>query len=367
MKLKMETTKLQGMLSKSIKGVGNNKLIPLTSLMLVKLEDNTLTLVTTDATNYLYIREPDIKGEDFYVTLYAEQFSKLIARLTSEYVSLELKQSAVEVISGNGVYLLELPLDENGELIKYPDPLNDFVPSDDTVELDYETVKTVLTEVKSALAVTLEEPCYTNYYVGDAVIATDRYKIAYMDKQVFDKARLISADTFELLSVTQAEKISVDFNDPVIVFDTPQCTIYGNTSSGVEDFSADIITGLVQEEFDCMCKLSKTELLQALDRLMLFVGQYDKNSITLTFDKKALQVSSKAATGIETIEYLESVNHKNFTGCVDIKMFTTQVNVQCGDTVKLYYGADNSIKIVDDDSGVQHITALLDDDDGGQE
>ena len=50
MKLSIKTEKLKEMVSRSIKGVGNNKLIPLTSLMAIELKDGKLTLITTDAT-----------------------------------------------------------------------------------------------------------------------------------------------------------------------------------------------------------------------------------------------------------------------------------------------------------------------------
>lgn len=61
MKLQIKTTKLQEMLARAIKGASNNKLIPLTSLIAISLKDGELTLITTDATNYLYVRD-DAEG-----------------------------------------------------------------------------------------------------------------------------------------------------------------------------------------------------------------------------------------------------------------------------------------------------------------
>ena len=63
MKLTINTSTIQNMVAKSMKGAPCNKMIPLTSLMAIELKDNVLTLITTDSTNYLYVREEKVAGE----------------------------------------------------------------------------------------------------------------------------------------------------------------------------------------------------------------------------------------------------------------------------------------------------------------
>ena len=357
MKLKIGTVKLQEMVSRAIKGAGNNKLIPLTSLMSIKLENKILTLTTTDATNYLYISEPGIEGEDFSITVPVDTFSKLIARMTCENVTMELKENSLQV-HGNGKYDIELPLDENGEPIKYPDPLAD-VELKKTAELSYTTVNNILNSVKPALAVTLEEPCYTGYYVGDKVVATDTYKVASMDTAILKKPKLISPEMMNLLSVMTAEKIKVCIKDSNIIFYTDGCVVYGNEMEGIEDYAIDAISSLVETEFESRCKIAKAGLLQLLDRLSLFVGIYDKNAVVLTFTKEGLQVSSKASNGVELIPYVESENFKDFVCSIDIEMLSSQIKGQTTDIIELYYGLDNAIKMVD--GNITQIVALLED------
>ena len=55
MNLTIKTTELQEMVSKASKCVSNNKLIPITSLMNIKVCNHKLTLTTTDAINYFYV------------------------------------------------------------------------------------------------------------------------------------------------------------------------------------------------------------------------------------------------------------------------------------------------------------------------
>lgn len=360
MKLIINTLKLQEMVAKAVKGASNNKMLPITSLIAIQLQNNRLTLITCDASNYLYIREDGIEGDDFYAVVNVDTFSKLIARMTSDNITLELLDSSLQ-ITGNGKYMIELPLDEEGNAIRYPDPLadnlKDTMPST-TVNLS--VIKSILTTCKPALAVTMEVPCYTGYYVGDNIVATDTYKICGMDIKLFDEPKLINPEMMNLLDVMTDEQISVTIKDNVLAFITPNCQVYGHTLEGIEDYAIAAINGLLNESFDSVCKLPKNVLLNLLDRLSLFVGVYDKNGIYLTFANNGLIVSSKATTGTETIEYVDSKNFKDFTCCIDIEMLKSQVKAQAGDIIELWYGKDNAIKLVD--NNITSIIALLEDD-----
>lgn len=359
MKMTINTSTLQGMVAKAMKGASCNKMIPLTGLMAIELKANRLTLTTTDATNYLYIREDKVEGDDFYVVVQAEMFSKLVAKLTCEKVSLELKDNTL-MVKGNGKYSIELPLDEEGELIKYPNPLNGKPFVGDTATINLSTVKLILNTAKAALADTLEVPCYTGYYVGSKVVATDTYKICGIDIKLWDEPALISPEMMNLLDIFTEEKIAVYRNDNTMVFNTTNCTVYGTLMDSIYDYQFDAIDGLLEQGFDSTCKITKSALLQLLDRLALFVSPYDKNGVYLTFTRDGLQIESKQANSVETISYVESDNFHDFTCCVDIEMLHSQVKANTGDGITIHYGEDNAIKIAD--GNVVQVIALLEDD-----
>jgi DNA polymerase III sliding clamp (beta) subunit (PCNA family) len=358
MKLTINTATLQGLVARAMKGASCNKMIPLTGLMAIELKDHTLTLTTTDATNYLYVRENKVDGDDFYVVVQADIFSKLIARLTCENVSLALKNSSLTV-TGNGEYSIELPLDEEGELIKYPNPLSNFVKGEPT-QINLSTIKLILSTAKVSLATTLDVPCYTGYFVGHKIIATDTCQICGIDIKLFDQPVLISAEMMNLLDVMSSEKIDVYTGGDTMMFSTQDCIVYGKTMDCLSDFQIDAIDSLLGENFDSACRLSKSALLQLLDRLSLFVGVYDKNGIYLTFTRDGLMITSKQANSSEVIKYIESDNFKDFTCCVDIEMFRSLIKANTGDSIEMQYGEDNAIKLTD--GNVTQILALLEDD-----
>lgn len=361
MKFTMSTEKLKEMVSRAVKGVGNNKLIPLTSLMAITLKNNRFILTTTDATNYLYIIEDKILGEDFYAVVDANVFSKLISKMTCEHVILEIREDLNCLqVKGNGTYKIELPVDENGEYIKYPDPYSKVSEVQDCGVINRTTISVILDTIKPALATTLENPCYTGYYVGNNVLATDTYKIASLDLKLLDNAKLISSEMMDLLAVMNTEKIKVDIVNNDIIYSTPDCIVMGKLMEGLDEFAIDPIMELVNTEFEHSCSIPKSALLQLLDRLSLFVGTYDKNAIYLTFTQEGLQISSKAASGVEIIDYVSSKDFTDFTCAIDIQMLTNEVKAIQSDVVDIQYGEDNAIKLVD--GNITIIVALLEDD-----
>lgn len=367
MKLTINTAAFQNMVAKAVKGAGMNNDLFITQLMSIKLENNLLTLATTDNSNQLYVRQDKVAGEDFSVVVPADKFAKLISKLTCENVTLELQSKDGEldklVVKGNGKYVIELPYDEEGELIEFPDPVaqttNEFWS---TAELQLSTVRHILNTAKAALLVGKDDLCYSDYYVGDRVVATDTYKICGIDIKIFDEPKLISPRLMDLLDVMSSENIDVRYKDDVVIFETGEVVLYGVVDEGIEDYKIDAISGLIDEQFPSSCKIEKQALTQMLDRLSLFVDVFDKNSVYLTFTKDGLMVSSKQDSGSETIPYKESQNFNDYTCCLDIDLFKTQVKAYQSDVIEILYGKENSIKFVL--GNTKQIIALADDDRG---
>lgn len=355
MELKIKTLTLKEMVTRAVKGASCNKLIPITSLMALELKNHMLTITTTDATNYLYIKQDKVDGDDFYVVVEVETFSKLVARMTCETITLKVKDSSLEV-KGNGTYNIALPTDEEGEVIKYPDPLASVELKGEGKQIHLSTIQAILNSVKPALAVTLEIPCYIGYYLGDTVIATDTYKISSMAVKLVDEPMLVASETMNLLAVMTSENINLDVFDNVIVFTSPDCAIYSTKMEGLDDYNPEGIMKVVNTVCPSVCKVPKTALLQLLDRVLLFVSQYDKNCIHLTFAKEGLQISSMAENGVEIIPYAESKKFKEFTCDIDITMLVSQLKAQATDMIELHYGNDKFIKSID--GNITHLIAL---------
>ena len=339
------------MVARSRKGASNNSILPITSMMAIELKDNKLTLITTDATNYLYVMQNNIEGDDFYATVMADTFAQLIGKMTSEKITLELTGSTLKVTGGKGEYIIDLVMEEDGEIVKFADP-RDSVELEPLEDINLTTINSIIEYAKASLAVTLEEPCFINYYCGDKVIATDSLKICSMDVKLWEEPRLIPSEVFELVKLMIDEKINVSAAGDIIMFSTPDVIVYAHTADGIEDYPADAIYNLVSKEFISSCKIKKTDLIQLLDRLSLFVDKMDKGIIYLSFTDEGLQVKSKKSNSIEVIPYVES-GEEEFNCAVDISMLQNQAKSFGGDVITIDYGNNDT-----DADGNQVSTAL---------
>lgn len=363
MKISVNTVQLQDMVSRAVKGAGMNKMLPITSLMAVRVADKKLTLITTDASNTLYISH-STDAKDFYCVVGVEQFSKLVSKMTCETTTLELDDSILTV-KGNGTYKIELPLDVNGTTITYPDPLADSSDMNPLGTFKLSDVKTILNTCKASLAVKSDEEIYTGYYVGDRVVATDAYQISALDVKLFpetDAAYLISPELMDLLDEMRTEKIQAFAKDDVLVFtstgdEADECSVYGYQMSGVDEYSIDELSALIEEDFESSCKVSKGDMLSLLERISLFVDEYDEHMITLTFTDAGIDVSSKKSNGVETIPYMSSEKFKPYTCPIDISVLIAQIKASSTDALTIQYGNECSIKLVDDN--ITQVIALF--------
>ena len=359
--MKVVTSRMKEAVNKAIKGAGFNNLIPITSMIGIKLADGKLRLLTTDMTNTLCIIIDKVAGEDMDITIDADKFGKLIAKTTSEDIDLSVKDDVL-FVKANGTYKIPLISDEEG-LISFPDInlMKDIKTIDCHTKLS--SVMPAYNINKSALAKTLENPALTGYYCGDTVISTDANVITFNGFKMFDYEEpiLISAQQMQLLTLNTKEDIDVLISGNTIQFVTEDVVIDGALMEGIEDFPASEVNAYLDEAFTSSCKLPKDLLLSVLDRLALFIEPYDKNGAYFTFGRKGISIHSKKGASTETINYVESKDFAPFVCCVDIPMLKEQLQSNPDDTVKICYGNENALKI---ESGkVTQVIALLEDED----
>lgn len=361
MKLVVSTQVLQEMMVKAVKGASNNKMIPITGLLTMQVKDSVLELITTDATNTLKVMySPVMDAEGFYVVVPVELLSKLVAKTTAKTMTFELLSDNLSV-KGNGEYSIELPVDENGQLIKFPpQPESEETVSKGVISLN--TVKSVLAANRASLAQTMEVPCLTGYYCGvDEVISTDSFAVCAnrVGGKILPQPVLIPTEVMNLLALMDEEQINVQGHGKKIVFSTKNVIVYGTELEGIEDYPIQAIQDYLNTSFEHKCEIPRQTLLDVLDRLSLFVAPYDKNELCLTFTPNALVISSKRSNGTESINYLQSTPVKEFACRADIELLKSQVTGVSADNIELWYGHDKALKV--SSGAITQIIALLHD------
>lgn len=357
--LSLSTETFKALVSKAYKGVGNNKLLPLTQLLCIKVSDGKLTLVSSDSsgTNYLYVTQTGVDGE-FYAVVLADQFAKLIEKLTCDKVTLEVDADKLN-ITGNGKYTIALQYDEMGNSIQYPDPLSELKKAKESIEVNMDVASRSINSVKPSLATDTKLPCLTGYYAGDIIAATNGDEMSIFNHECLKTPAVIYPIALELLVLSADDKFTVEkYAGQIIVFRASDIVIYSHEMEGLEDYPSDALKDFLESDMPSKCKLSKNALLQALDRISLFVGTYDDNAIKLHFSGKALEISSLASTGVESITY-NSGDKDDFECTLDLQSFMKHVKTQSTDEVELQFGDDSAIKLIDNE--IVQILSLFED------
>lgn len=358
-KMVIPTGKFQDMVARAAKGASENKLLPITSMMAVELKDNTLTLTTTDTANYLKVIAEKVEGDDMYAVVNVDLFSKLVAKMTSETITIILTENSLQV-KGNGTYNLALETDEDGP-VQYP--IYSFNKSSEPETIHLTSIKNILATNKAAVSKSLESPFLCGYHIGERVITTDGDAICINDMKLFKEPALISQEMMNLLSLNTEEKITCWRDKDNFLFETPDVVIFGCAHDGIEIYPVEEISSYLDAEFGSMCKLPKILLQNVIDRLALFIEPYDKNGAYFTFTKEGVKVHSKKSSSVEVIAYQESKDFSPFVCCVDIPLLRQQIDANPGESIEVWYGHEAALKI---SSGkVTQVISLLEDEEIG--
>ena len=359
MKLRVKTNLLKELVNKASKCSTQNKMIPLTSLMSIVADSGKISITTSDAVNFFTLSEDAEVLEPFSVVVNVELFSKLVAKTTSDIITLELNSTSLS-FTGNGTYQIELPLNEEGSLIIFP-PIPTVENSvKGTIKLA--AVKSVILANKPALAVGMEAPHLTGYYCKEKkVISADSFNICINAVETFPESVLITPIVFDLLSMSDTEDIAYEYTNDVIIFTTPKMSLFSRNMKGIENYPVDAVESFEDAEFPSKCTLPKTALLNVLDRLALFINDYDTNGVYINFTNEGAKIVSTRNNATELIPYQGSENFAPFTCLVQIESLKKQISARTGEVVNIHYGQSGALKLVD--NNVIQIIALINDED----
>lgn len=360
----IKTETLKRVLDKSIKGCSFNKMIPITSLMSITVEDNRITLYSTDKLNYLKVTDViDEKQDNFNIVVDAQLFYNLIHKTTVDKVNLSVNEDSTLLnIEGNGNYTLEIPIDEEGNMIRFPE-LVDIREESTAVEIDLESLREKLNVNKASLPLTLESKELNSYYFTDNIITTDAFKVCATNNmsKLVDTDMCLTKDFVELLLgmtydvafvVISGDNVQV-YNDNFVLVG-PQCDLK-------DKYPLAAIKNYLESDFANECSIKRKDLLEVLDRLGLFISPYDKNSIDLIFGKEGIKINSKKKNGVELISYLETDKKlklkEDYVTLIDINMLKSQIEALKDENITIHFGNDKAIKITSKE--VVQIVSLL--------
>lgn len=344
MELKLKTETLKTLTTKVVKGMGNNKMLPITEMIGINITDTQLSLLTTDGRNQVEVKAT-IENPDKVNTKLAingDSFSKLIQKITTEFITFSIQENKL-TIKGNGTYTFALPVDEDNNLVTF-DSLS--LQGLEEIEVSTAALKDSYLLNKESVATTMEYPAYTGFYYDETgSVATNSLKISCVKNPVFKSQMLLPNSFVQLFSLLDEDKAKMIENNSEIFIYTSTAAIKGPKMSELLDFPVSDIKPFLDVEMEHKVRVNKQALLNLLDRILIFVTPYDKNGIRIDFTKDGLRVWTIKGDNNELLPYSGSDNQVDSTIKIDITNFKALVSTNPEEEVTIHYGNPNAIKM----------------------
>lgn len=336
----MNTAKMNSILGRISKGVGNSKILPITEYLKIELKDKVLTITATDSANFIEHVEHDIEGENGVAIVKADKLIKLVAKTTEKEVSFELKDTFLQV-KGNGTYKVEI-----FDTDEYPS--YEFNTDVKGVAVKTATLKKVFNTNKSAIATDMLMPCLTGYNLGDTAITTDGSKMCLNEVSIFPEERaLIPQKLADLISVLNTEEVYVQKDGNKLLFSTEGTTIFGTELDGIENYPD--VSPVTNIPFQNHAVIKRQQLLDALDRLSLFVDNDTSYAVWIEFLEDALYVSDYKKKSTEKIDYIDKAqNEKDIRMTFNLVYLKDLVSALNKDNAEIYYSEGLPLKLKED-------------------
>lgn len=341
--ISIKTDVLRNMLNRIQKGLGNSRIIPVTGMLNIKVENNLLTIVATSIDTFIEIVENIRSEKNFNVVVDSNTLIKLISTISVGVVMFDVNENALDVV-GNGQY--RLPLID----ITYPT----FNFGDNFIEYQLKTteLQTTLNINKTAVAVNTVMPCLAGYYIdNDRIVTTDGVKMCIINKQYVDEPLLLSQKIVDLIDIISEEDIIMRICGGAINIKSNTINIYATEMDNKEDYPD--VSEILRMEYPFTCALRKDELISCLTRANIFADPFENNGVYLEFKNNSVTVKDTKNNFYEEL-VLSTLLSDEYTIFVNAQLFLDLLAGQPGDTVTINYGNEYAIKL---DS--EHIIQIL--------
>lgn len=368
--LKIETKKLQKMVG-AVNKVKQSNILEITKYWHMVCTGDTLIMTGYDGNNHIRVIEENIKGKPFDIILRAEQFGKLVSKLSVEQTTLVPKDNFL-LVKANGEYKIDLIQDE-----VYPD-FDAKVPDNEEIEsvvtISMKTIRDIAQTNKTAVSQSISDGIYVGYRLSEeSAITTDTIRVCInpITIEELEEPILIRPEMLDMLVTIDAEEVNLfQWGDSWLYFQSDDIEVIGKQLEGIEDFAD--ISEITETEFPGEVVLNKNDVINILDRLTLFLSKFDKNLVTLTFTEKQLEIQTTSGS-FESIDYISIIETSNksdkkaheFSCMVNTTFIKDILAVVNEDNFVIKYGDDVLLNI--ESCGVEHFLATSEGDDDSVE
>ena len=280
--MQVKTVTLQNLIKKVSK-MGVNKNIGITEYYYLTGCGDKLSITATDGNNFI---EASVKTEcdNIDVIVQSDSFAKIIDKTTKEVVELTVNPDHLEFI-GNGTYKIPIYTGED-----YPVPNYDKFKMADGFKVGIDDLKSITTVNKAAVANSPTGGSLNGYLVTPVgTITTDEKRVCFNDRVKSETPILLSKEMVNLITTISDLDIGVKYQDGQVYIASESVQIVGPELEGKETFPD---TSYLIEQMDNVfneCKINKSVVVKALERLAIFVSPFDKSELIMIAEEDFIQ------------------------------------------------------------------------------
>lgn len=351
MKIELGTEKLKSAVNKVYKGVGQSGIFLTTTIIGIEGKDGNITLMATDRSANIKVTLKEVISKDiqpFYTNTVAERFKKLLDRTQSATVVLDIQPDKI-VFSGSGDANLEIVYnDEDGEATLAR--MQDISVSGEPKTVKVADLKKFLTYLKGTLPISIENPVYLGYRLFNNKAMTYNNFGANLIEIGWDEEALIPSNVVNLFEVLEGDTAAVTVADNKIKIVTDTVEITGALRKEVAEYNTDRFTKLIYNEkvFDKKVEVDRVRLVNALDRIRLFIGKEDEKVFDIEVDEKSMVFITLAKNCVEKVDFDSSENDKVIAHKIGIDVFEAALSAIKGQKVVIYFGEQGGCRLVEE-------------------
>lgn len=351
--MKLSTNNLKSMLGRVASCKATN-LLEITNYYELRFDSTSFKLSGTDGTNFITVEDKEgASDEEVAIIVKADQFTKLINKTTKDEVDLVLTENCLEV-RGNGIYKVEIV--EGEQYPKFD------LSVDSTYKVNLDSLKDGINRGKYAKSNVPNDGVLFSFLIRDEqIITADAIKVynKVIAGEIEGLTALISPALANMILALDSKEvqINVDETDNKIQFVGENVVVSGAIVDGADDYPD--LSEMIQMSLPYTVELDTKLVLQAIDRLNLFVTAYDKNVVDIVFTGNALTISTTSKS-YETIPYITTLpDDVEFIATVNCKYLQDIFNSADEPSLKVEFGADDILKFDTIDSTM--LLAVADD------
>lgn len=365
----IKTDKIKDIANKVAISVDGERTSPISELIELELNNKNLTLKTTNKEYFFKTTIKDVTNTDeyFHVTIVADTFLTLITKTTSNEIKFEIVNNNL-VLYGNGKYTFPLVLD-NDQVVVLPEIEFKETGNEIKFEIDGNILKSIYEfnsrELNKEVAV---DPIQKYYYLDNkgALTFVEGACISEFEINTTPFKLLLNERLVQLFKLFSGQKVNVTILKEATNLNTDDSQVFKNKikftiedseliailpdSDLVEKYPSIQIRALANIDYPGQVIISKTLLLEALDRLSIFNRKGSSTKVDLKkcgqldFSNDSVKIISLKDQNSETIPYLNgSLKPFTFTSYVSLSDLTKHGNISLNDSIILYYGTGDAI------------------------